>query len=757
MMQQQIQMQMQQMQQQMQQAAQAAGGGTAAGRKKTDTRLVLNQRENMILVQAAPDQMATIERAIQQIDVESAQDSTLLQNLSRMKVYRLETIDPQILADLLQQLGDLEPGTVLRVDKKKKSIIAWASLADHLTITTLVDRLDQSARSFEVIPLRRLDAEYVAGTIRGLLGTTEDDKPKSSRSRYDYFYGYGMPQQQDEPKEREFKIDADLENNRVLVYANVVEMAEIRHLLQKLGELPDPNATDDGIRVFDLNPDENFEQLQQRLKKLWNRKNALEFDAPAPAPAGDAAGQSHPQKSDTDVTDPKVKSEATEDAQKPRDNGADVRPPMSQQNSVTKLHRPPAAPRADSDTQDSADQTVPAAEILTSRTAERSNDHPLQASAFDDILTAVVQQEVEAAPVPAGSETQTSHSPASKPSEAESALPAPAQDGFRRPFSEDSDNAPVKMAVTEDGRLIATSDDPAALAELEDLLGQLSKSRKNYKVFRLKYSTASWITLTLKDYFKADEQTESTMEYHPWYGYVPKEKKVKGNHSLSRRRQPSFISDNYTSTILVRDADARQLELIEDLIAIYDVPEPADTKSMRMNKMFRLQNARAASVAEAVKDVFRDLLSSNDKALESKDPNARPGSGGGSFMMLPPGEKKDGDDDEPVRFKGLLSIGIDESSNTLIVSSTASLMSTIGAMIDELDKAATSTSVVQIIKVDDSVDLTLIQERLEKLLSNQNPRGKNPQDPNSQQPNMPPGKNQNSEQPAGEGGEAVAE
>jgi hypothetical protein len=126
-------------------------------------------------------------------------------------------------------------------------------------------------------------------------------------------------------------------------------------------------------------------------------------------------------------------------------------------------------------------------------------------------------------------------------------------------------------------------------------------------------------------------------------------------------------------------------------------------------------------------------------------------------MMLPPGEKKDGDDDEPVRFKGLLSIGIDESSNTLIVSSTASLMSTIGAMIDELDKAATSTSVVQIIKVDDSVDLTLIQERLEKLLSNQNPRGKNPQDPNSQQPNMPPGKNQNSEQPAGEGGEAVAE
>lgn len=115
---------MQQMQQAMQQAAAQPGAAGGQGRPKVETRLVLNQKENMILAQAAPDQMAVIRKAIEQIDVEAEAGSTLLQNINRMKVYRLESIDPQTLADLLQQLGDLDPGTVLKVDKKKRSIIA---------------------------------------------------------------------------------------------------------------------------------------------------------------------------------------------------------------------------------------------------------------------------------------------------------------------------------------------------------------------------------------------------------------------------------------------------------------------------------------------------------------------------------------------------------------------------------------------------------------------------------------------------------
>ncbi|MDA1232808.1 MAG: hypothetical protein O2856_18725, partial [Planctomycetota bacterium] len=273
-----------QMMQQMQQAMQAAGQPGAAGAKKTpkETRLVLNQRENTILAIAEPDQMAVIERALKEIDVPRGDSNNLLQNINRMKIYRLESVDPQTLVDLLQQLGGLDPGTMLTVDKGKRSIMAWATLSDHLTITTLVEKMDQSSRQFEVIPLKRLDAEYVAGTIRMLFDAEPKQEDTNQQRR---FYGYfDFNQGQEDQKEKVFRIEADIENNRLLVNANTIEMEEIRTLLMKLGELPDPSAADDGVRVFELNADEDLQELQQRLQKYWQRGNQLEFDLPKESP-----------------------------------------------------------------------------------------------------------------------------------------------------------------------------------------------------------------------------------------------------------------------------------------------------------------------------------------------------------------------------------------------------------------------------------------------------------------------------------------
>ena len=266
-------------------------------------------------------------------------------------------------------------------------------------------------------------------------------------------------------------------------------------------------------------------------------------------------------------------------------------------------------------------------------------------------------------------------------------------------------------------------------------MGQVAAPRRSYKIFRLKYATPSWVTLNLKDFFKSEEQTKSGIEYDPWFGFMPSQKKTSGKHSLSRRRQPQFISDNFTSTILVRDADTKQLQTIEDLIGIYDVPEPSDSRSMRVTTIFRLKHAKAGMVAAAVKDVFRDLLSSNDKALEADDNGQRQG-GGGLVTFLPRGPSSggnEGDEEEPIRFKGLLSMGIDDSSNTLIVSSSGSLMDTIGEMIESLDEAANSSSVVQVVHVDETVDLGLIQERLRDLM-----KPSTSVEQPGQQPNQPP-------------------
>ena len=50
------------------------------------------------------------------------------------------------------------------------------------------------------------------------------------------------------------------------------------------------------------------------------------------------------------------------------------------------------------------------------------------------------------------------------------------------------------------------------------------------------------------------------------------------------------------------------------------------------------------------------------------------------------------------KFKGLLSIGVDESSNTLIVSAPAFLFDRVREMIEKLDRAA-GDNVVEVVKV----------------------------------------------------------
>ena len=65
-------------------------------------------------------------------------------------------------------------------------------------------------------------------------------------------------------------------------------------------------------------------------------------------------------------------------------------------------------------------------------------------------------------------------------------------------------------------------------------------------------------------------------------------------------------------------------------------------------------------------------------------------------------------------------------------------MDTIGEMIESLDEAADSASVVQVVKVDKTVDLALIQERLRSLMQPAvQPNGQQPGQPGQPQPGQP--------------------
>jgi type II secretory pathway component GspD/PulD (secretin) len=589
---------------------QQQGGPQVAPKPKSPpVSIAVNQRRNSILVRARPDKMVVIAQVVDAVDIPVSHDDTLLVNLNRMQVYRLSGIDPEPVVKTLSEIGNLAPTTRLEIDRKNNALIAYASLPDHVTIRAVVDKLSGSERKFEVIHLRRLEADYVAGTIDFMMGSggKKNDNSRSSR-----FFGYVDSSRREGDTPKEFHVDADVEHNRLLLWANPVELASVEALLVKLGEIPAGGGAG-GVRVIDSGDPQETQELIEKIRRAWPAVAPNTLLAPVTPPPDESKGTNRPQ------------------SLPPKDSS--VMPPLPEQ--------PPR--RADAAAKTAlfhlADiQFPPPGNAATER-------EPDQASASGRVAGA--------------------------------ARPAP----------------PVKLAVGPDGKMIISSEDGSALDRMEELAAQLATPRKDYHVFHLKYVAAVGVVLNLRDFFQ-EEKKERPRSVPWWYDDTP-QNNAQDDRRLSKRRKLTFISDTDSNTILVEGASAEQLKTIEDLIQIYDQPPPTDSQSVRKTEIIRLKYSKAKAVADTVKDVYRDLLSANDKALS----NDNQGRGGRNNYIFNLGDS-DGDPKTP-KFKGLLSMGVDEVSNSVMVSAPAYLFEHVTRMIKQLDEAAAPDYTVRIVRVHD--------------------------------------------------------
>ena len=594
---QQAQMQMQMRMQQAQQQAQQ-NGGKGGGAPKQEIRLIVNDRENSVLAQAPPEQMAIIERSVEALDVPRAPgDGLLAKMLMRedpVRIYRLARLDPELVVRLLSNSGELSPLTRVEVDKKANALVVNGPPTDHLVIAKLVDTLDGTDRSFEVIPLRRLPADYIAGTVRFMMGLEEEEQEDSSRSsRYSYFsYGYGSSRGGDDEEEAEgaFRIDADVQNNRLLLWANPVELAEVNALLVKLGEIRTAGAGRPATRVLDVTADQAAEILE-RLETAWPRTRENPLQLPPDPPPAPAEG-----------------------------------PPAEEQN-VTARPRTAARPAR------LVQQTAPPA---TASSGNMSSGNPSSGNG-----------------APAG---------------------AP----------------PVSIRRTPDGRLVLESDDLDALDALEELAVDLTPPQRDFHVFQLEHvQSTGWLVLQLEDFFNADKQEKETLD---WWG-DPINVREDGPGRLSDRKPLRFIGDTDTRTILVQNATASQLRQIADLLKIWDRSPEQRGGSLRLTKMFDLKSAKAEEVAATLKDVYRDLLSDNDPARQNGGGEDEKKSASGPAYTYVYGRNSGGDEDgrepdPPIRFKGLLSVGVHAESNTLVVSASEGLMANVEVLVASLEANA---------------------------------------------------------------------
>ena len=277
--------------------------------------------------------------------------------------------------------------------------------------------------------------------------------------------------------------------------------------------------------------------------------------------------------------------------------------------------------------------------------------------------------------------------------------------------------------MTPDGRIMLHSQDTAALDQLEDLLSSLSPPAPGFKVFYLKFGYAPFVTINLEEYFEEDPEFDTDENWmRAWYGYDFQPSDPSGT-GLSAARKIRFIYDIDTNSILVSNASPAQLSIVEQLIEIYDKAPSEDSYSSRAFRIYKLNYTKADAVAKTLKEVFRDLLSSKDKDFEKQQQGQKQGSSNlGSTYVRIYGSSMSGNDDNKkpsmvkASFEGALSIGVDDISNSVIISAQEEFMESITKMIEYLDENAMPQTTVQTYEVNGQINVEALKTALAGIL-----------------------------------------
>ena len=292
---------------------------------------------------------------------------------------------------------------------------------------------------------------------------------------------------------------------------------------------------------------------------------------------------------------------------------------------------------------------------------------------------------------------------------------------------------PIQISFDERGNLVLAGDDTEALSRLEQLMIDNAPPQRNYEVYYIKNSRPSWIEMNLKDYYKEDkEKKNDSNDTFRWiFGIDGPSEKKNEDPQLGKKRKLKFLSDNDTNSLIVIGADDVQLKTIEELIRLWDVPEKTNKQKLRYSKLMHVEFSNAEVIVEAIKEAYRDLLSTNDKAFEKE--KAGGGGGGGAS------ESKRGSSSDSIfnggmnySFSGRLSMGVDKITKTIIVSAEGEdLLKLVCEMITQLDEAAKPTGSIEVIKLDGANGAAM--EKALMALARANGKDVQNSDPNQQQ------------------------
>ncbi len=253
------------------------------------------------------------------------------------------------------------------------------------------------------------------------------------------------------------------------------------------------------------------------------------------------------------------------------------------------------------------------------------------------------------------------------------------------------ESPPVRLMRGEQGDMVIVSRDPTAAQTAKRLLQQMIKDTASLRVIALKHAQATVVKRQLDSMFLQSTTTTA-----------PK---------LSTTVAPTIDVDARTNRLLVQNASDRQLSQIEETVEILDQPSDQDEKLEREKVTYRFRYRKAASVLEALKTIYADLITINDKTLTNIATRASGFNKNLAATSTSP------------EYQGLLSLGVDNEANLLLISAPKYLIDDVLKVVKSMDTELDGSAIAIIPSFDlplvkDSKD-TKVAESLKRILSYQ--------------------------------------
>jgi type II secretory pathway component GspD/PulD (secretin) len=258
---------------------------------------------------------------------------------------------------------------------------------------------------------------------------------------------------------------------------------------------------------------------------------------------------------------------------------------------------------------------------------------------------------------------------------------------------EAAEGAPVVVAFGP-GNVVIASDDPDALNAFMNLINSLTRGGtaggSDYTVYYLKAADATAITTTLNDLLGLSTVSSSFSFFGP------------------QRQQPTtslkIVPDVRTNSLIIVGSTT-EVARVTQLLEVLDRPDAPQSGAVSQPRIIPVRFGIASQISQVIRDVYANQLTS-----------AAGGSRGFTVGFGGFGSGGPNASNNPAGARGTLSIGVDESSNSLVVSCSERMFDEVRQLVELLDTAANDTQrTVKIVTVRNAAP-TAVQDALNGLM-----------------------------------------